>query len=76
MRMPKKYYIIVSQGLGPKMLNLIKDEKQIRQGLIDSWNSKCKKKISKNKSIELDSQLLNYINKFDFKIVDTCSINL
>ncbi|CAI3573898.1 MAG: restriction endonuclease [Clostridium sp.] len=73
--MPKKYYIIASQGLGPKMLKLIKDEKQIRKGLIDSWNTKCKKKISKKKSIELDSQLLNYINKFDFKIVDTCSIN-
>ncbi|EDT73934.1 ABC-three component system protein [Clostridium butyricum] len=73
--MPKKYYIIASQGLGPKMINLIKDEDEIRKGLITNWDTKCKNKITKSKAIELNSELRDYINKFDFKIVDTCSIN-
>lgn len=72
---PQKYYIIASQDLGHKMMKLIKNEEEIRKGLISFWDTKCKNKIMKNKSIEFDSELLNYINKFNFKIVDTCSIN-
>jgi hypothetical protein len=72
---PQKYYIIASQGLGPKMLKLIKDSESIREGLISNWNEKCKMKISKGKVIELDEDLLNYIKNFDFDIVETYSID-
>ena len=72
--MPKKYYIIASQGIGPKMLKLIKDPEQIRKELIKNWHDKCEKEIIANTAIELGADLEKYINSFDFSIVDYYSI--
>jgi hypothetical protein len=72
--LPKKYFIIASQGIGAKLLKIIKNPDEIRKGLIKYWDDKCKKNIKRGQDIELADQLLDYINDFNFSIVDTYSI--
>jgi len=73
--MPKKYYIVASNNLGKKMRSLISNKEEIRKGLIKEWDDKCSESLIRNKTIALDSELLSYIQGFDFNIVDSCSIN-
>lgn len=72
--LPRKYYIIASQGLGSKMLALIKDPESIRKGLKEYWEDKCETNIVKGTLIKLEGSLLKYINNFNFRIVDYYSI--
>ena len=72
--LPRKYYIIASQGLGSKMLTLIKDPEKIREGLKAYWVDKCENKIVKGTHVVLEGNLEKYINNFNFKIVDYYSI--
>jgi hypothetical protein len=72
--LPKKYYIIASQGLGPKMFKLVNSKEDIRRGLKEHWIDKCSTNIIKGKNIVLKDSLERYIDNFDFSIVDTYSI--
>lgn len=73
--LPKKYYIIASQGLGPSMVNLIQTPTVINNQLIEQWDKKCRTKIKKGDTIELDEALKTYIKEFDFSIVNNYSMN-
>ncbi|MEK5505717.1 ABC-three component system protein [Paenibacillus sp. FSL P4-0113] len=72
--MPKKYYIISSQGIGAKLLRIIKNPEEIRKGLIEQWDTKCCKGIISGQKIDLKGSLLDYVKNFDFNVVDTYSI--
>ncbi|UOF88945.1 hypothetical protein LSG31_13510 [Fodinisporobacter ferrooxydans] len=72
--LPKKYYIIASQGVGPKLLKIIKNPELLRRELIQQWDSKCCDSIIRGQKISLEGHLLDYVNTFDFNIVDTYSI--
>ncbi|GKU79430.1 ABC-three component system protein [Paenibacillus sp. L3-i20] len=72
--MPKKYYIIASQGIGAKFLKIIKSPEEIRKGLIDQWDAKCSNGIISGQKIELKGSFLDYVKAFDFSVVDTYSI--
>lgn len=71
---PQKYYIIASQGIGGKLLKIIKDPEKIRNGLIEQWDDKCSRSITSGQKIELKDDLLEYVKEFDFSIVDSYSI--
>lgn len=71
---PKKYYIIASQGIGAKFLKIIKSPEAIRKGLIEQWDAKCSKGITSGQKIELKDSFLDYVKLFDFSIVDTFSM--
>ncbi|MCB2356414.1 ABC-three component system protein [Clostridium estertheticum] len=73
--MPKKYYIIASLDLSKKMRTLLENKENIRTGLIKEWDGKCSKNLIEKKTITLSGDLLKFIQKFDFNIVDTYSIN-
>lgn len=73
--MPKKYYIIASHDLSKKMRAMLDNKESLRSGLISEWDNKCSKNLIEKKTIELNGSLLNFIKKFDFNIVDTCSMN-
>ncbi|MGL5714400.1 MAG: ABC-three component system protein [Paraclostridium sp.] len=74
---PRKYYIVASNGIGQALRDLVDKPSSINQGLIDSWDKHCKKKITQNQEIILDGKFLEYIKKFDFSIVnDIPPINL
>lgn len=71
---PKNYYIIASNDVGSTLQDMIDNPRVLLTNLIKNWDKYCKKKITKTAEIELDSNLLNYINAFDFSIVETYSI--
>lgn len=67
--MPKNYFVVGSNGLGTKLVDLIEKPENIKEFLINKWDSKCKDKITKNCEIKLEGDLLNHLNKFDFSII-------
>ncbi|ELC8457029.1 hypothetical protein QYB58_002141 [Clostridium perfringens] len=74
---PRKYYIVASNGIGQALRDLIDNPKLINKGLIEHWDKKCKSKIVQNENIELIGDFKDYINNFDFSIVtDIPPINL
>lgn len=69
--MPHNYYIVASRDVGPTLHDLIQQNnscKSLNKKLIDTWDDKCKNKIT-NKSITLDDNLKQYIIDFDFSVV-------
>jgi hypothetical protein len=74
---PRKYYIVASNGIGQSLRDLIDNPHLINDGLIKNWNKNCKDGITKKESIKLEGDFLSYVKKFDFGIVDEISpINL
>src|SRR6185312_2692427 len=63
---PEGYYFVAPQGVGPKLLDLLKDADRLRAGLIDQWDQHCRRKITAKVDIPLDAALRAYINAFDF----------
>ena len=72
---PSKYYIIAANNLTSKLLDLVHNPKSINSGLIDNLDTCCKKKIKKGSTIELTIFLKDYIQNFDFGIVETIDID-
>jgi hypothetical protein len=66
---PVNYYFISPQGIGSTLGDLLNSPENIRKGLIDNWEKYCKNKIKRNEKIELENFFLEYINKFDFRIL-------
>ncbi|MEK4149354.1 ABC-three component system protein [Robertmurraya sp. FSL W8-0741] len=69
---PRKYYFISSQGLGPALSGLLEEPSRLKTGLISVWDEKCRKKITSRFEIELTDELLSYIENFDFSIITHC----
>ena len=67
---PQKYYIIASHDIGPKLANMIEHPHNLKKLLIDEWDEHCKKDITKKLEIKLDEDLKNYIENFDFSIIE------
>lgn len=67
--MPRNYYAIASNDIGPSLKDMFDNPDNLRAELINSWNTRCKDKLS-HTSIPLDRTLLNYINHFDFSIIE------
>lgn len=68
---PKEYYIIASNDVGPSLQDLIDDPTKLPIKLLENWDTHCRTKITKTKDIILDEQLRKYINSFDFTIIKT-----
>lgn len=66
---PKNYYIVTSQGIGPALSSLVDNPAKINKMLIQNWDNYCKNKITKEKPIELDNSFKEYIENFNFKMV-------
>lgn len=67
---PRKYYIVASNGLGPELREMIENPETINKKLIDAWNKKCapKRKITAT-GVPMTAQLKVYVENFDFSIV-------
>ncbi|MDX1761082.1 MAG: ABC-three component system protein [Christiangramia sp.] len=68
-RIPKTYYIVSSKGIGPSLLLLLENPKEINEKLIEKWDDKCQDKITKKESVILQGNFLEYVKNFDFSIV-------
>ena len=65
---PTNYYFAASRGLGLKLKKLLTHPDQLKAKLIENWDAYCKTKITEKKQIPLEGKLLDYLNKFDFRI--------
>lgn len=73
-KVPLAYYVVANAGVGKSFNDLLEDTSKINDGLIESWDKCCKKKITDTIEIELDDELKDYIKNFDFSIVKNFSI--
>lgn len=65
---PRRYYFVAQQGAGTRLSNLLKKPDKLLSGLFDNWEKYCRKCISSTVTVELDNQLMTYINGLDFSI--------
>jgi hypothetical protein len=68
---PKSYYIVASNDIGPSLQDLIDNPTNLLSSLIENWDTYCRTKITKKVDVELDKEFLEYIKSFDFSIVKT-----
>ncbi len=71
---PKEYFIIASNDVGSSLQDLIDNPPKLLDSLIKNWDAYCKSKITKTEEVLLDKPLLDYINSFDFTIIQTYPI--
>ncbi|HIP13381.1 MAG TPA: hypothetical protein EYG73_11780 [Arcobacter sp.] len=68
---PKKYYLIATQGIGTKLNKMLQDISILKEGLKDNWDKYCKKKITTTEEIVLEGNFLDHFESFDFSIFDS-----
>lgn len=68
-RIPRKYRIIAPRGVGGSLADLLAKPEEMKRGLIQEWEGKCKTKISQSEEIPLEGKLLDHVQRFDFSIV-------
>lgn len=70
--LPIRYYFVAPQGLSTDFLKHINDKDKLKAALISRWDRDCKSKITstRGEDIELESDLLDFINSADFSFFD------
>lgn len=73
-RIPEKYYVVGSNGIGDDLRTYIEKPDTINDYVIRNWDKYCgpKNKICRE-GIKLENSLRQYIEEFDFSIVDEIS---
>lgn len=66
---PRRYYFVAPQGAGTTLSQLFKKPNQLRSDLLTNWDNYCRDHIT-TIPIDLDNQLLTYIQKLDFSIFE------
>lgn len=65
---PRTYYIVASNDIGPTLKDYLDHPEQLKKEVLNHWEDRCKNKISAE-DIPLDRALKQYIESFDFSIV-------
>ena len=63
---PRSYYFIAPLGIGTKLQALLSDKDKLKKELIKQWETHCESSITSKSEIELNGELLTYLEKFDF----------
>lgn len=66
---PRSYRFVAPQGIGTKLLNLIKRPEKLREGLVANWPVKCANQITSTTNVPLEGALLAHVQAFDFGLV-------
>lgn len=64
------YYFVTPKGCSTDSIKLFQDKTKIKNELISRWDKTCKTKITSTKKINLDNELLAYVNSFNYEIFD------
>ena len=73
-RIPRKYFIVASNGIGQSLRKFVENPTSINDELIKSWDKCCaKKKKITDQGVALTPELRTYIKCFDFSIVSEVS---
>jgi hypothetical protein len=74
-RVPRKYRIVAPRGVGGSLGDLLTKPDDLRRGLIQNWDSKCRDSIIAGQTFPLAGSLLTYVQSFDFTIVGYIPVN-
>lgn len=64
----RKYYFVAPRGVGPALSNLLNAPEKLRSGLLENWESHCRKDITSKEEIPLSDRLKTHIEAMDFSI--------
>lgn len=67
--MPRGYRFVAPQGVGTKLLKLLKNPEKLREELVANWLTKCAHQITSTKDVPLVGALLAHVEAFDFRRV-------
>ena len=67
---PRKYYIVASHDIGPSLRDLIEKPSLLKKELKNNWKHYCEKKITQKQTVPLDSSMEQYIDSFNFLIIE------
>jgi len=67
-KIPNKYYFVSPQGVGSTLGDLLENPEQLKEKLLEEWESKCKTRITATENVELTDELREHINILDFSI--------
>ena len=65
---PRKHFFVASLGIGTTLEKLLNKPTDLRKRFKENWDGHCKRKITTTKEIELNEELLSYVDTFDFTI--------
>lgn len=65
---PRSYTFVAPCGIGTKLNNLLKNNPVLKSDLIGTWDKVCRKEITDTQEIPLESDFLQYVQRFDFSI--------
>jgi len=65
---PRSYLFVAPQGAGTSLSNLLKNPVKLRTQLKANWDSHCRSGITSTATVELDANLVAYIDSLDFSI--------
>lgn len=68
---PDKYYIVSKEGIGTKLSDLIKEPENLKSALKENWQNYVESVITKKIKVPLEGDLLNYVENFDFSIINS-----
>lgn len=66
---PRRYYFVAPQGVGTTLGKLLAQPADLKAGLVDKWDSKCKSGITTTQGIPLDEALKKHLEALDFSRV-------
>ena len=70
---PRKHYFVASLGVGTTLEKLLNKPTELHKKFKENWDGHCKSKITITKEIELNVELLSYVDAFDFTIFSSKS---
>lgn len=70
---PRSHNFVAPHGPGTDLSKLLHKPELIREGLLESWEKKCRTKITSKQEIPLDDDLKKHIGGFNFGIVAAIS---
>ena len=67
-RVPRKFFFVSTQGVGPKLQRLLEDPAELKRQLIEKWPADCAAQVSDQEEIPLEGDLLAHVEAFDFSV--------
>lgn len=65
---PRSYTFVAPCGAGTKLSNLLRRPDDLRDGLIQQWDAKCRHAITSTAEVPLTGKLRGHMDTFDFSI--------
>ena len=69
LRIPRRYRLVASRGVGGTLADLFENPERLRTELIKNWKAHCETGISRKMKYPLTGALKTYVENFPFKIV-------